>query len=79
MPEDYADRVRIILDSIVHRGGAVIVGRGAQLLVNSGHALRVDFVAPFVPGACELGTHKRTAFVTARRLILSGDRERALL
>lgn len=79
VPEDYTNRVHLILISIVHRGRAVIVGRGAQLLVESGHALRVDFVAPFAPCACELETQKRTAFETARHLILSGDRDHALL
>jgi len=79
VPEDYTDRVHLILVSIVRRGGAVIVGRGAQLLVDPGHALRVDFVASFEPCACELETQKRTAFETARHLILSGDRDHALL
>ena len=79
VPEDFTDRVHVILDSIVHHGGAVIVGRGAQLLVDAGNALRVDFVAPFEPCACGLETKKRTAFETARHLILSGDRDHALL
>jgi len=51
VPEDYTDRVHLILESIVHRGRAVIVGRGTQLLVDPNHALRVDFVAPFEPCA----------------------------
>ena len=79
VPEDYTDRVHIILVSIVHRGRAVIVGRGAQLLVDPAHALRVDFVASFESCACALETQKRTAFETARHLILSGDRDHALL
>jgi hypothetical protein len=42
---DYTDLVRRIFNSIAHRGGAVIVGRGAQFLVAPRESLRVRLVA----------------------------------
>jgi hypothetical protein len=43
---DYVERVRLVLDSIVYRGGAVLVGQGAQFLVAARDALRVRLVIP---------------------------------
>ena len=45
----YTDRIRLVVDSIARRGGAVLVGRGAHILVASRHALRVHLVAPLGP------------------------------
>jgi hypothetical protein len=55
---DYAGRVRLVVDSITRRGGAVIVGRGAHFLVTSRQALRVHLVSPFESHALgsEVGT-----------------------
>jgi hypothetical protein len=43
---DYTDRIRLVVDSIARRGGAVVVGRGIEILVDPGHALRVCLAAP---------------------------------
>ncbi len=43
---DYADRIHLVVDSIARRGGAVIVGRGAEFLVDPRYALRACLVAP---------------------------------
>lgn len=45
-PIEYVERTRLVLDSIVGRGGAVIVGQGAQFLVLPQDALRVRLVVP---------------------------------
>jgi len=56
--DDYTERVRVVVDSIARRGGAVIVGRGAHFLVSSRQALRVHLVSPFEsrPLGKEVGT-----------------------
>ena len=51
---DYADLVRRIFFSLAHRGGAVVVGEGAQFLVDPRGSLRVRLVAPFDPRARQL-------------------------
>lgn len=43
---DDVDRTRLVIDSILRRGGAVLAGRGAQFLVPPRQALRVRLVAP---------------------------------
>jgi hypothetical protein len=43
---DYTDRIRLVVDSIARRGGAVVVGRGVEILVDPRHALRVCLAAP---------------------------------
>lgn len=45
-PVDYVHRIRVVIDSIVRRGGAVIVGRGVEALVAPRDALRVRLVVP---------------------------------
>ena len=74
---DYADLVRRIFDSIAHRGGAVIVGRGAQFLVAPRESLRVRLVAPFDVRARELETRKGITFRAAERAVQFGDSESA--
>ena len=74
---DYTELVRRIFDSIAHRGGAVIVGRGAQFLVAPRESLRVRLVAPFHLRARELERRERIAFKAARRAVQFGDNENA--
>jgi len=50
---DYTGRVRLVVDSIARRGGAVIVGRGAHFLVSSRQALRVHLVSAVKSGSFE--------------------------
>jgi hypothetical protein len=47
---DYTDRIRLVVQSIARRGGAVMVGRGAEILVDPRQALRVCLVAPLELG-----------------------------
>jgi cytidylate kinase len=74
---DYADNVRRTIDSIARRGRAVIVGRGAQFLVDPNHALRVRLVAPFEHRAREIATLKGISFEQAQQTVESSDKERA--
>jgi hypothetical protein len=74
----FIHRVHIIIGSIVNRGGAVIVGQGAQYLVDARYALRVRLVSPFELRAKELRARERISFEAAKRLLLSSDREHAL-
>jgi cytidylate kinase len=60
---DYADLVRRIFDSLAHRGGAVIVGRGAQFLVAPRESLRVRLVSPLATRANQFGDNESAAFV----------------
>jgi cytidylate kinase len=75
--KSYIDRLRLIVGSICERGGAVIVGHGAQFLVEPRHALRVRLVAPFdfrVRGVME---RMHVSLENATRGVRAGDRTRA--
>jgi cytidylate kinase len=74
---DYTDLVQRIFDSIAHRGGAVIVGRGAQFLVAPRASLRVRLVAPFDLRARELEIRRGITSKAAKRAIQFGDSESA--
>ncbi|MBN2195891.1 MAG: cytidylate kinase-like family protein [Polyangiaceae bacterium] len=72
----YVERLRFIIGSICERGGAVIVGHGAQFLVDPTRSLRVRLVAPFdvrVRGVIE---RLSVPLETARRGVRAGDRRR---
>jgi cytidylate kinase len=77
MSADYAVNVRRVIDSIARRGSAVIVGRGAQFIVDPNRALRVRLVAPFEHRVREVETLNGIASEAAKRIIESGDKERA--
>jgi cytidylate kinase len=74
---DYADEIRVIRGLVVRRGGVVINGRGAQLLVDPHSALRVRLVTPFNLRACRVETRDHIPFKAAEQLIMSDNRERA--
>jgi hypothetical protein len=74
---DYADEIRVIGSLVVRRGGVVIDGRGAQLLVDPCNALRVRLVTPFDLRARRLETRDHISLEAAERLIASDNRERA--
>jgi cytidylate kinase len=73
---DYGDQLRQIVGSIAQRGSAVIVGRGAQFLVDPQHALRVRLVAPFEHRVREVETRATLPFDEAARKVRAGDRDR---
>lgn len=74
---DYSDQIRRIVDTLAHRGRAVIVGRGAQFLIDPHDALRVRLVAPLELRAREVETRENVSFEVAKQMVESDDRERA--
>ncbi|MDB4989740.1 MAG: putative cytosolic protein [Myxococcaceae bacterium] len=58
------------------RGGAVIVGRGANFLVDSEHALRVRIVCPIKQRIERYASAALCDWPTAERFVLAKDRER---
>lgn len=74
---DYADEIRVIRGLVVRRGGVVINGRGAQLLVDPHNALRVRLVTPFNLRARRVETRDHIPFEAAEQLIMSDNREDA--
>jgi hypothetical protein len=74
---DYADELRLVGNLVIRRGGVVVDGRGAQLLVDPANALRVRLVTPFELRARRVEARDGIALEAAERLILSGDTARA--
>ncbi len=73
---EYGDQLRAIVRSIVSEGGAVIVGRGGQFLVDPQRALRVRLVAPFEIRSREVATRTRISLEEAAERVRSRDRDR---
>ena len=73
---DYEAEVRRIVAAIARQGSAVIVGREAQFLVESRRALRLRLVAPVDFSVRQLEAGSRTSFKAARKIIVTGERER---
>ena len=61
---------------LAERGGAVIVGRGANFLVSPEQALRVRVICPFRERVERYGTRERVEWARAARYVRSKDRER---
>lgn len=61
---------------LAERGGAVIVGRGANFLVSHEEALRVRVICPFRERVERYGTRERVEWARAARYVRSKDRER---
>jgi hypothetical protein len=73
---DYGDQLRAIIRSVVRLGGAVIVGRGSQFLVDPQHALRVRLVAPYELRVREVATRTHISFEEAAERVQTRDRDR---
>jgi cytidylate kinase len=73
---DYGDQLRAIIRSVVRQGGAVIVGRGSQFLVDPQHALRVRLVAPYEVRVREVAARTRISFEEAAERVRARDRDR---
>lgn len=61
---------------LAERGGAVIVGRGANMLVAAEQALRVSVVCPFDQRVQRYGERERLDFDRASSVVRAKDRER---
>jgi cytidylate kinase len=75
--EYFAQLVRLVV-SLGERGGAVVVGRGAQFIVAAESALRVRVVAPLDTRVRHLAVQRRLTDAAARTEVERLDRERAV-
>jgi cytidylate kinase len=73
----YSELLRGLVRTISRRGNAVIVGRGAQFLVDSSESLRVRLVAPFDARVGSYEEQTRVTHEEAQRIVRAGDAERA--
>jgi hypothetical protein len=73
---DYGDQLRMIIDSVARQGGAVVVGRGAQFIVDAAFALRVRLVAPFEHRVRAVAKAGKISPEQAAKLVRAGDDER---
>jgi Cytidylate kinase-like family len=74
--EGYAERLGKLIRAIARRGGAVVVGRGAQFVVEPGSALRVRVVAPLEVRIHNTAVTRHLPEGPARALVEQIDRER---
>ncbi len=74
--EGYAERLGKLIRAIARRGSAVVVGRGAQFVVEPGSALRVRVVAPLEVRIHNTVVTRKLPEGQARALVEQIDRER---
>ena len=73
---DYARELTIVVRDLVARGGAVLVGRGLNFMVDRARALRVRVVCPLEQRILELAERERISAAAARASIAEADRDR---
>ena len=72
----YGELLRGLVKTIVRRGRAVIVGRGAQFLVDPEASLRVRLVAPFHERVRSYEEQLNLTHEGAETMVRAGDKER---
>jgi cytidylate kinase len=75
--QDYMRAATRVISALVHRGRAVILGRGAAAMVDPAHALRVLIVAPLEWRRTRLAEANGLTPHQAAALLASKDSERA--
>jgi cytidylate kinase len=75
-PAEYRYHLSRIVGAVAHHGGAVILGRGAHLILGQGEALRVLVVAPVQTRVLAVMNREGIAEREANRLILSIEADR---
>ena len=75
-PAEYRDHLSRIVGTVAHHGGAVILGRGAHLILGEGAALRVLVVAPLEPRVREVMEREGLAEREARHRIVTVEADR---
>jgi cytidylate kinase len=75
-PGTYHEHLMRVIGTIAAHGNAVILGRGAHLILGRGRALRVLVVAPLAARLLEVGRRQGLSERDARSLILRVDAER---
>jgi len=79
-PHAYLQHLRRVVEAIARLGGAVIIGRGAHLLLPPGDALRVFVVAPLETRvAAVMARHGASAREAERRIRAKEAERRAFL
>jgi cytidylate kinase len=73
---EFGDRLRQVVGGLQRRGAAVIVGRGAHLIVEPLQALRVRLTAPLEYRVHDYAAHEGLTLDAARRVLLELDRDR---
>jgi cytidylate kinase len=75
-PAEYRYHLSRIVGAVAHHGGAVILGRGAHLILGQGEALRVLVVAPVETRVRAVMEREGLAEREARRRIVSVEADR---
>ncbi len=75
-PNGHLDHLTRVVGAIARHGGAVILGRGAHLILGPRQSLRVLVVAPFEDRLATLGSREGLDERAARRRISELDRDR---
>lgn len=73
---DYARELTFVVRDLVARGGAVLVGRGLNFMVDRSRALRVRVVCALQQRIEELAMRERLSIENARAAIAEADRDR---
>jgi cytidylate kinase len=75
-PYEYSQHLGNVVGAIASAGNAVILGRGAHLMVRPGHALRVLVEAPLPMRIATVAAREGIDEVAARRRVAELERER---
>ncbi len=75
-PVEYRFHLSRVVGAVAHHGGAVILGRGAHLILGQGEALRVLVVAPLEPRVRAVMEREGLAEREARHRIVSVEADR---
>lgn len=75
-PVEFRYHLSRVVGALAHHGGAVILGRGAHLVLGPGGALRVLVVAPLEARVCTVAKRDGVDEREARRRIVSVEAER---
>lgn len=73
---DYVRELTLVVRDLAARGGAVLVGRGLNFMIDPGRALRVRFVCPLDQRVQELAERDGISTDDARATIAEADRDR---
>jgi cytidylate kinase len=75
-PVEYRYHLSRVVGAVAHHGGAIIIGRGAHLILGRGEALRVLVVAPLETRVRAVMESERLDEREARRRIVSVEADR---
>jgi hypothetical protein len=75
-PVEYRYHLSRVVGAVAHHGGAIIIGRGAHLILGQGEALRVLVVAPLEARVRAVMESERLNEREARRRIVSVEADR---